>query len=315
MIKRIIQILTFLLLIVLMIGCQKDEDNKISIVTTIFPEYDWVNEIIGDSEQFSVTLLMDKNIDLHSFSPNFSDIKKINECDLFIYVGGESDHWVDDVLASCPSEKLRTINLIEVLGDLAKLEEEIEGMEEAHEDEHDHDDAEYDEHVWLSLRNATIFVNEIKEVIKALDENNASKYETNAQNYLAKLAALDARYQEMVENAAYDTLLFGDRFPFRYLVDDYNLNYFAAFSGCSSEANASFETIIFLSRKVDELNLKVILALENSNLETATAIKNNTINKNQKILKINSLQSSVLSTDSYLSIMEANLLVLEEALN
>ena len=319
MIKKIFRFLIIFICILSIASCHKEDDDKINIVTTIFPEYDWVKQIITDSSNIDVSLLMDKNIDLHSFSPNFADIKKINESDLFIYVGGESDSWVDGVLESCSNKNIITINLLEVLGESAKLEEAVEGMQDAeheheHEDEHEHEE-EYDEHVWLSLKNAHLFVEVIKEEIIKLDPENKDKYEANAQNYLDKLDALDVRYQEMVDNANFDTLLFGDRFPFRYLVDDYGLKYYAAFSGCSSEANASFETIIFLSKKVDELNLKVILALENSNLETAYAIKNNTKNKNQYILKVNSLQSSVASTDSYLSIMEANLAIFMEALN
>ena len=313
MIKKIFRFLIIFICILSIASCHKGDDDKINIVTTIFPEYDWVKQIITDCSNIDVSLLMDKNIDLHSFSPNFADIKKINESDLFIYVGGESDSWVDGVLESCKNKNLITINLLNVLGEKVKLEEKVEGMQE--DNNHEDHEEEYDEHVWLSLKNAILFVNAIKDAIVKINPENSVKYETNALNYIEQLNVMDARYQEMVDNANLDTLLFGDRFPFRYLVDDYGLKYYAAFSGCSSEANASFETIIFLSKKIDELNLKVILVLENSNLETAYAIKNNTKSKDQTILNVNSLQSSVASTDSYLSIMETNLAIFMEALN
>ncbi|MCR5564855.1 MAG: metal ABC transporter substrate-binding protein, partial [Gammaproteobacteria bacterium] len=261
-----------------------------------------------------------------------ADIAKVSSSDLFIYVGGESDEWVEDALKSAVNKDMVTINLLETLGDKAKEEELIEGMEgedhdhdheegEDHDHDHEHEEgeAEYDEHVWLSLKNAQIFVSKIKDAMVSIDKANAKTYEDNAKKYNDELKALDAKYADAVSKATIKTLLFGDRFPFRYLVDDYDLKYYAAFIGCSSETEASFETIVFLSNKVNELGLKVIIKIESSDGSIANTIKNNTTSKNQKILTLDSLQSSTLAEhkkgNTYLKIMTDNLEVLKEALS
>ena len=304
------------------------DDGKMKIVTTIFPEYDWVMNVLGDKkEDANVTLLLDSGIDLHSYQPPPKDIVTVSKCDLFIYVGGESDEWVEDVLKQATNKNMKTINLMETLGDAVKEEEIIEGMEgEDHDheegEEHDHDDdeeeVEYDEHVWLSLKNAEVLVKEISKSISDIDKENASVYEANATTYVNSLKDLDTRYAQAVAEGTKDTLVFADRFPFRYLVDDYNLKYHAAFVGCSAETKASFETIIFLANKIDTLGLSTILKIESSDGSIANAVKEATTNKNQTILTMDSIQSA--STKeykegrNYLSIMEQNLNVLKEAI-
>lgn len=311
--KIIVLLLGALMVLSVLSGCDKknDNDNKLKVVTTTFPIYDWVKEILKD-EDVDVSLLQDNGVDLHSYEPTVDDIAKINNADVFMYVGGESDEWVESVLES--NKNVRVVNLLEVLGDSVKLEEELEGVE--HDHEHDHEDEEeYDEHVWLSLRNAKKCVEAIKDVLCELDPTNMDRYKKNAEEYIEKLELLDQKYMEVVSNSKNNTLVFGDRFPFRYLVDDYNLNYYAAFVGCSTESEASFNTITFLAKKLDELGLTSILTIEGNNHKIAETIIKNTENKNQAILTLNSMQGSILEGDTYLSIMEANLEVLKKALN
>ena len=303
--------------------------DKMSIVTTIFSEYDWVMNILGEKkDNADVTLLLDNGIDLHSYQPTPKDIVTISKCDLFIYVGGESDEWVDDALKQAVNKDMKVINLMETLGDAVKEEEVIEGMEEEDHDhdheegeEHDHEEeeeeVEYDEHVWLSIKNAEVIVKEIGKSLADIDKENASVYTANVTSYVNSLKELDKKYADAVKAGTKDTLLFADRFPFRYLVDDYNLKYYAAFVGCSAETEASFETIKFLANKVDELGLNVILKIESSDGGIANTVKDATTNKNQTIMTMDSLQSA--STKeykagrNYLSVMEQNLTVLKDA--
>ena len=319
-------------------------DGKFEIVTTIFPEYDWVMNILGDNPgKAQVTMLLDKGVDLHSYQPTADDILKISTCDVFIYVGGESDKWVADALKEAVNEDMIVINLLDTLGDAAREEELVEGMqgeEHDHEDGEDHEDGdeheddenhedgdeheheeevEYDEHVWLSLKNASALTKEISEAIIKADADNADTYRKNTDEYIGKLNALDKEYEDAVASAECKTLLFGDRFPFRYMTEDYGLDYYAAFIGCSAETEASFETITFLAGKVDELSLKSVIKLESSDGKIAKTIVENAKNKDIKILSLDSMQSAtgkdVKNGTSYLSVMEKNLEVLKEALS
>ena len=300
-------------------------NDKLKIVTTIFPEYDWVMNVLGDKASGAdVTMLLDNGVDLHSFQPTAADIMKISSCDLFIYVGGESDGWVKDALKEAINKDMIVIDLMDELGGAVKEEEIVEGMQE--EDEHDHDhgedhdeeEVEYDEHVWLSLKNAQVLVKSISDALQKIDASNADTYKKNADAYIESLKALDADYKAAVDAAGTKTILFGDRFPFRYMVDDYGLTYYAAFVGCSAETEASFETITFLAKKVDELSLPAIFTIEGKDKRIAETIAQNTASKDQKILTLDSMQS-VSSSDikngtTYMSIMKNNLSVLKEAL-
>ena len=333
--KRIIALLLVLLTCcAILAGCAtKTENDKIKIVTTIFPEYDWVREIVGDNtDKVEITMLLDSGADLHSYQPSADDIVKVATCDLFIYVGGESDGWVEDVLKTAKNKDMIVLDLMDALGDKVKEEEVKEGMDADHDHDHDHEEdedhdhdhdheeegPEYDEHIWLSLKNAAFLCQTIADKIKTLDPDNAAAYEANATAYVAKRNALDRKYADAVNAATCKTLLFGDRFPFRYLVDDYGLDYFAAFVGCSAESEASFETIAFLANKVDELGLKAILQIESSDGKIADTVRKQTQSKDQTILTLNSLQSvkavDVKNGVSYLTEMEKNLNVLKDAL-
>ena len=281
-------------------GNDKPESKKIKVVATIFPVYDWTREIIGDNQNFELTLLMDKGVDLHSFQPSAQDMMMISDCDVFIYVGGESDEWVDDALKNSKNKNMVIVNLMDALGDKV-LQENHDGH------------IENDEHIWLSLKNAQILCDAIESALEKAAPDDNSDLKKNLDAYKSELATLDKKYQETLAAAQGKILLFGDRFPFRYLVDDYGLKYFAAFSGCSAETEASFQTIKFLSEKVDELNLPCVMTIEGKNHKIAETIIANTAQKNQKILVLNSMQGKV-DGENYLSIMEKNLEVLKEAL-
>lgn len=291
--------------------------DKLQIVTTIFPEYDWVMNILGDkAADADVTMLLNNGVDLHSFQPTAEDILKISTCDMFVYVGGESNEWVEDALEEAVNKDMVVINLMDVLGDSVKEEEVVEGMD--HDHEHEEGEVEYDEHVWLSLKNTITLVESISSAMQKLDPDDAGAYKTNTEAYVGKLSALDEKYAAAVQSGSVKTVLFGDRFPFRYLTDDYGLKYYAAFAGCTAETEASFETITFLSKKIDELKLPAVLTIEGDEHKIAETIVQNTRTKDQKILTMDSMQATtsddVKNGTTYLSVMESNLSVLKEAL-
>lgn len=325
--KLISLLLSVVLLASPLAGCgtaAPESHGDIKVVTTIFPIYDWVREVAKDDVDINLDLLLDNGVDLHSYQPTAKDIMDISDCDIFIYVGGESDEWVDDTLAQADNKNMTVLDLMDILGDKAKEEEVKEGMQE---DDHEHEEGkeeeheegpEYDEHVWLSLKNTSLFVDKIAEALSKADPQHADAFKANAASYQEKLSALDTQYQQAVDNASVKTLLFGDRFPFRYLTDDYGLDYYAAFVGCSAESEASFETISFLSGKVDELNLKSIMQIETSDGSIAKTVKDNTKTKDQQILTLDSIQNitsdRIQAGETYLSVMESNLTVLKQAL-
>lgn len=328
--KRITALLLALILAVsALAGCgsgkKPAENGNIKVVATIFPIYDWVRNVAGDDVDINIDLLLDNGVDLHSFQPTAKDIMDISECDVFIYVGGESDKWVDDTLKQANNKDMIVLDLMDILGSNAKEEELKEGMQadehehEEGEDEHEHEEEpEYDEHVWLSLKNVKTFVDKISEAFEKVDAQHADVFKSNAAAYTDKLNDLDGRYQAAVDSAAVKTLLFGDRFPFRYLTDDYKLDYYAAFVGCSAETEASFETIVFLADKANELGLHNIMQIETSDGSIAKTVRDNTKTKDQEILTLNSMQNvtkdAIDKGETYLNIMESNLEVLTKAL-
>ncbi len=374
----------------LLTGCSSDtgyDDDRISIVCTTFPQYDWLSQIIGDnSDKFRLTLLINGGVDLHSYQPSAKDMTKISSADVFVYVGGESDAWVLDAVRETKNKDMIKVNMMELISDRTKEEEVIEGMQESrfqfrhththsnsaddhadeHSDEHtsdDHDhsddhadehndehtsddysdehttdehsgdnhaddhsleaghshadeDIEYDEHIWLSLKNAAVLTQYLADIVKDLDKDNSQLYQDNADAYINQLAGLDSDYENVCENSRLKTVIFGDRFPFRYLVDDYGIDYYAAFAGCSAETEASFKTVTFLSGKIDEIGTGSILVIDGSDKRIANTIKGNTSQKNQEILTMDSMQSA--RTDdadyTYLNVMSNNLAVLKQAL-
>ena len=309
--------------------------KKVSIVATIYPQYDWLKNILGDRlDAVNLKLLIKNGTDLHSYKPSAQDIAAIASADMVVYVGGESDEWIEKALSATPKAGRVQVNLMEALGDRVKEEEVVEGMqaEEEHEHHHDHgeeaeehehhehaEEAENDEHIWLSLKNAEILVRTLADAIAKVDTAHATEYHMNAALYVAKISALDAQYRAATDSAALKTILFGDRFPFRYLVDDYGVKYFAAFVGCSAESEASFETVAFLAGKMDSLALPAIFTIDGSNGKIARAILDaSKKSKDAPVLTLNSMQSvtdaQMQSGVDYLSMMQENLEVLKKAI-
>lgn len=337
---------TMMMLVILFSGCASGggpavtEGGRIQILCTSFPLYDWTRQITaGCEEHIEVLLLMDQGTDPHNYQPTTEDIVRISEADIIVCVGGESDRWMEDVMTSVPKERRdaqRYIALMEVLESSLREEEYVEGMQEdadgqtygEHDgrevhrggdaEERDMDVAEYDEHIWLSLKNASVCVQAIAAVVAELDQNDSRTVTENASGYLAMLEELDGQYESMVSEAPFGRVLFADRFPFLYLMKDYGLEYDAAFPGCSTETEASFETVIFLAGRLDEYDLPAVLVMEDGNQRIAETVIANTADKDQEILALDSMQS-VTAADigqgvTYLSVMQENLEVLRTAL-
>ncbi len=336
--KKIKKIISLLLVCVLLVGCsnmqgvQTNSSGKVSIVAASFHEYDWVLQILGENaSEYEVTLLMDDGIDMHSYEPSVEEIALIKSADLVVYNGGPSLTWLDELLDDTDIE---SINMINELGGNVINEVRVDGMQEtehAHDEDcctedehtHDHDDevievGHVDEHVWLSFENAIESCKLIEEKISAIDPDNAELYQENLDNYIAEIEELDQKYIDVIDNANRDTVLFADRFPFLYLLGGYDINYYAAFQGCSAETEASFETVAFLSSKVDELDLDYVFIIDNGQVDLANTIIDNSSNNDAEVLVLDSMQSvssdKVDSGATYLSIMEENLNTLEKAL-
>lgn len=303
-------ILALCLVLLCLTGCQQEQKkDALSVVAVIFPEYDWARQIIGPDSDIQLHLLVDDGVDPHSFQPTVADMVTVSECDLLIYGGGESDAWLEDALKG--TEK-RTVALLPLLGEKAHQEEIVAGMQVSQPED------ETDEHVWLSLPNAALFCTAIADQLAELDPDHADLYRSNLEAYLEKLRNLDEAYRETVQNANQDTIVVCDRFPYRYLTEDYGLKYYAAFPGCSAETGASFETVVFLSDRVQELDLKALIVTETSDGRLAQTVAENTGRSDIAILTLDSMQSvsgEQAKNKDYLSTMEANRQVLEQALD
>ncbi len=306
-------------------GKKDVSQKKISIVATIYPQYDWLKNILGERiNDVDLRLLIKNGTDLHSYKSSAQDIAAIAGADMVVYVGGESDDWIKKALEATPKAGRVQVNLMEALGDRVKEEEIVEGMqaeeehhEHAEEHHHEEEEAENDEHIWLSLINAKMLVGSLAEALAKIDTANAETYKTNAANFTAKLDELNGAYAAAVSEASNKTILFGDRFPFRYMVDDYGIKYFAAFVGCSAESEASFETVTFLAGKMDSLQLPAIFTIDGSNGKIArTILEASKKSRNAQVLTLNSMQSvkENQAGEDYLSIMKSNLEVLKQAL-
>ena len=319
--KRNTRILTaaiFVAMIVpLVFSCSKKEPSGgkkdgISIVATIFPEYDWVRQICGSNEKINLSLLMKNGVDMHSFTPTTKDMINLSTCDILIYVGGESDAWIQSALKNKTNKNLVEINLMEILGDGIKEEELVEGMEAEEEcEEEEVEETEYDEHVWLSVKNAKTLCKKITAEICRLLPEDSESFEKNLSAYIKQLDELDGEFKTACDSLDSKTLIFCDRFPFRYFTDDYNLDYYAAFLGCSAESEASFKTIAFLGKKVDELAAKKVFVLEKSDQKIARTVIANSKAKDAKIIVMDSMQSAtdsdIKNGKTYISTMKKNL--------
>lgn len=289
-------------------GCgelPEKRSGSLHVLCTVFPLYDWARNIAGNTAE--VSLLNENGADMHSYQPTAADIVRLHSCDILIYTGGESEKWVAEVIKQSDNKNLKALNLIELLGDKAVTERE-EGAERRENGD------ETDEHIWLSLKNAEILTDKIAAALSGADNKNKDIYKTNAAKYAERLAALDKEYTEALKNAKHKAMIFADRFPFRYFTEDYGLDYYAAFPGCSAETEASFETVIFLAKKADE-NGDCIFITETSNGDIANAVNQNTAKRNKKILTLDSMQSvnkkDIKNGLTYISVMQKNLETLE----
>jgi len=306
----IILITVFSLLALCSCGDTVAETDGLNIVCTTFPQYDYLKNIIGNEE--NLTLLVDNGGDLHSYEPTAQDIIRISSAELFVYVGGNSDKWVESALKSANNPDLKTIALTDIV-DTYK-EEYVAGME--HEHEHGNEHAADDEHVWLSLRNAATITQALCDAVCEIDKTNEQTYRTNANEYIAQLNALDIEYTAVISSAKRNTLVFADRFPFRYLIEDYALEYYAAFAGCSSESEASFQTMAFLIDQTKELGIPVVLTIDGSDGSIAKTVCEETGAKSAELDSCQSVSSAdIKNGTSYIDIMKNNLEVLREALN
>ena len=300
------------------------DDGRISVVTTIFPQYDFVRQIAGDS--VDLKMLLKPGEETHSYEPTPQDIIAIQNSDIFIYVGGENDAWVEDILDSMPDAGMHTLKLIDCVDTVE--EEHVEGMQEqpghSHEEEEYHGDEteeahsvhEIDEHVWTSPVNASAIVDEIKELLAQTDPDNRQRYEENAEAYEAELAALDAAFREVVDNAGRRLVIFGDRFPFRYFADEYGLDYYAAFPGCASDTEPSAAVMAFLINKVAEEKVPAVLKMELSNENIANAIAEATGTEVRTFYSCHNLTAQEFENgETYLSMMQKNVETLKEVLN
>lgn len=310
----------------------KVENEKISVVATIFPQYDFVRQIAGNDVELK--MLLKPGEETHSYEPTPQDIIAIQNSDLFIYVGGENDAWVEDILESMPDNGRKTLKLVDCVDTVE--EEHVEGMKEErghnHDDHDDHDEDEadheehgqeeihsvheIDEHVWTSPLNAIKIVEQIKEELCEIDPENASDYEENAEAYVEQLKELDQEFQDVVDHSKRKLMIFGDRFPFRYFAEAYGLDYYAAFSGCASDTEPSAATMAFLINKVRDENIKTVLKMELSNENIAKAIAEATNADVKEFYSCHNLTAEQFADgETYLSLMEKNVETLREVLN
>lgn len=309
------------MLLVSFCSCRNEipANEKLKIVCTTFPQYDFVRNILGSDE--NVSLLIKNGSDLHGFEPTAKDIVEIRTASMFVYVGGASDAWVERAVSATENPNLRSVAIMDFvetlsLGDIESLEHGVRHAHDHSTHDHNHSPEEADEHIWLSLKNAIGIVNGLCEEICSLDSANAERYRSNAKAYIEKLEALDSEYHKVFSEAKNDVLLFADRFPFGYLTHDYGVSHIAAFTGCSSESEVTAETFTRLIEQTKEHNLRYVLILEGSDGRTARTVCEAT---GAKALTVDSCQTvsenDIVNGANYLDIMTNNLKIFKEALN
>lgn len=290
---------------ILMLGNSRKHSDKISIVTTNFPAYDFARAVAGDKAD--IKMLIKPGAEIHNYEPSPSDIIDIKNSDLFIFNGGESDEWIEDDLIG-DTKVFKMMDAVELVE-----EEAVEGMES---DEEESEEAEYDEHIWTSLRNAQKIINNLTDTLSEISPENKDYFEQNAKNYNQRLANIDTRFQEIISGAKRKTLVFGDRFPLRYFVEDYDLDYYAVFPGCSDQTEASNQTIAFLVDKVKSEKIPVVLKIEMSSDAIARTIAREAGVKYLTFNSAHTISAEDFSNGkTYADIMESNLEVIREALN
>lgn len=319
MFRKLFAAVTILVLIVSAAGCSKTQQASskgISVVCATAPLYDWTRKITEGTDGTDLSLIIGNGTDLHSFQPSAKDIISIKNADVLVYVGGESDGWIRDALKDPANKNRQVVCLMDVLKDAIVEEEIVEGMQGEEEDGHEeHEEGpEYDEHVWMSLRLTRRSCKAIEEALEKVSSSNAAKYKANLDAYDKKLSELDKQYEEMVKGARLDTMVVCDRYPFRYLAEDYKLKYSAAFVGCSAETEASFETVKFLADKVKALDSKAVLIIDNSDGKLAKTVLETAGKSSVKVEVLDSMQSCGADLD-YIRTMTENLEKLKTALS
>ena len=330
--KILLRSVAFALLLAALFSCfgcggRKSEDNgKIKVLCTMFPQYDWLSEIFGESEEIELSLIIQNGTDPHSYEPTAADILAISKADMIVYLGGESDKWVREALERSDNKDIVRVEISECEGvelhDISSASEghSHEGHAHGHHDHEGHDHGTLDEHIWLSLHNAKAACKALAEAISKLDESGAERYSENAKAYIEKLDALDEKYEKAIGSVAETErfLLFCDRFPFVYLLEDYGIEYAAAFEGCSADADADFETVLRLIKEADEHAIEAVAVTESSNGALARTVLSSSRQGGGEIIVFNSLQSvnkgQIADGISYLSVMEENLNALKSAL-
>ena len=315
MIKRLTAFTIALFSILTLFGCTEnldDNNETISIVTTIFPAYDFAKNIAGKSAK--VSMLIAPGSEVHSFEPSPQDMIKIQKCDLFIYTGGESDEWVNTLLSSNEYKNLHVLRMMDCVDILN--EEHIEGMEseDHHEEDSHHESEEADEHVWTSPKNAVKISESIMKQLKQIDPDNAKAYGNNFNTYKEKLNAVDMRLTDESNQIQNKTLVFADRFPMRYFAEEYGFDYYAAFPGCSSQTEPSSSTIVFLIDKVKQQNIPAVFCIEFSNGKLADTICEETSAKKYTLYTCHNISKEDFDKGvGYIELMQKNADTLKEA--
>ncbi len=312
--KRILSLIVLLAVTLTFCGCngQKTEDERLNIVCASFAEYDWVKNLVADTDT-QVSVIADRGTDMHSYQPTVSDVLSLSKADVVVYNGGSSDQWMDKAIKSSDFAG-KKVKLMDVLKDGLIL---LTDDHHHHEGE-DHPHSEYDEHVWLSVKNAVKVCEHLHNLLVIVDKENQQQYDQNYESYVAKLVELDESYRTVTESAKIKSVVFADRFPFVYLMNDYGIKWQAAFPGCSTETDADFEQIISLSKWIDDNHIKTLLIIEGSDRSLAKTVIYNTKHQNQQILSLDSMQSvsakDISDGKSYLAVMQSNLKTLKTAL-
>ena len=317
MLKKFISLLLLLITLFLSVsGCTSVKKEKVTVLCTVFPIYDWVRNVVGDSENIEVKLLVSGGADLHSYQPSVDDVIDIRSADLVVRVGGNDDSFVGELLSEGKGKDLRLMENEQIK--LCHISKSSHGHNHEHEEDHGHEHTT-DEHIWLSLGNAEISVNAICTALSELDAKSADKFKANADGYIEKIRKLDEKYKSAVSECKEPKLIFADRFPFVYLTEDYGIEYEAAFEGCSTEADASFETVLRMAKRLDEWSLPYVCVTESSDRKLADAIIRASSKKTVKILVLDSMQSvtekDIESGITYIGIAEKNLATLTSALS
>ncbi len=309
-----ILLFTLIFSVMCLAGCSGQDngsgDGKLKVITTVFPPYDFTRQIAGDN--IELDMLLSPETESHGFEPTLQDLADLQGCDVFIYIGGESEKWVEDALSSLDTSSIKVIRLMDYI---RPLEEKIvEGMEVVEED--GSDEPELDEHIWTSPRNVIAIVNAICGVLCECDGGNAEAYEANAAAYIEQLSELDAELTELTADCQRHTIVLADRFPFAYLANHYGLDYYAAFPGCASDTEPSLATISFLCDKIEKENIPVIFYIEFSKADVADTICEATGAKKMLLHSCHNLTQDEFDAGvTYLELMQRNAVSLEEALN